>query len=86
MWLITDSVLSIGKPNSKSPSRLGAKVMMKILEKTLITYTDNSGNTISGRVVGHDDHLRVIVQKCGAGKFDPFAIVSDEMILTIGEL
>jgi len=57
---------------------------MKILESTQITYLDNSGDTVTGVVVGHDDHLRVIVQKKGAGAFDPFAIVSDENIITVG--
>lgn len=59
---------------------------MKILENTKITYTDNSGDIVSGRVVGYDDHLRVIVLKTGAGKFDALAIVSDEVILTVGGL
>lgn len=86
MTLITDRVELSANQTQSPPADWGRKQIMKILENTKITYTDNSGDTITGRVVGHDDHLRVIVQKIGAGKFDSLAIVSDEVILTVGGL
>lgn len=50
-------------------------------EGTHVAYRNSDGQREAGVVVGYDHHLRYLIKKDGAGKFDALAVVTESSLI-----